>query len=94
MERTTNYQVRVFKAGVDPNTPSDGTQPTMPNKEQLRLEARCMLLGSAGCRLCVLPVSPRVLGKMQLWRRPLSRCCSKICDVPAVRCRCGNFGLL
>ena len=33
------YQVRVYKAGVDPNTPSDGTQPTMPDKEQLRLEA-------------------------------------------------------
>ena len=32
------FQVRVFKAGVDPNTPSDGTQPTMPDKEQLRLE--------------------------------------------------------
>ena len=34
----TQFQVRVFKAGVDLNTPSDGTQPTMPNKEQLRLE--------------------------------------------------------
>ena len=28
----------VFKTGVDPNTPSDSTQPTMPDKEQLRLE--------------------------------------------------------
>ena len=39
MQHTTKYQVRVFKAGVDPNTPSDGTQPTMPDKELLRLEA-------------------------------------------------------
>jgi len=39
VQQTTRYQVRVFKAGVDPNTPSDGTQPTMPDKEQLRLEA-------------------------------------------------------
>ena len=28
----------MFKAGVDLNTPSDGTQPMMPDKEQLRLE--------------------------------------------------------
>ena len=39
MQDTATYQVRVFKIGVDPNTPSDGTQPTMPDKEQLRLEA-------------------------------------------------------
>ena len=39
VQQTTEYQVHVFKAGVDPNTPSDGTQPTMPDKEQLRLEA-------------------------------------------------------
>ena len=39
MQSTRTYQVRVFKIGVDPNTPSDGTQPTMPDKEQLRLEA-------------------------------------------------------
>ena len=36
---TDQYQVRVYKAGVDPHTPSDGTQPTMPDKEQLQLEA-------------------------------------------------------
>ena len=40
VQNTTEYQVCVFKAGVDPNTPSDGTQPTMPDKEQLRLEVR------------------------------------------------------
>ena len=34
----TQFQVRVFKAAVDLNTPSDGTQLMMPNKEQLRLE--------------------------------------------------------
>ena len=39
VENTRTYQVRVFKAGVDPKTPSDGTQPTRPDKEQLRLEA-------------------------------------------------------
>ena len=35
----TQLQVCVFKAGVDLNMPSDSTQPTMPDKEQLRLEA-------------------------------------------------------
>ena len=40
MDHSTRYEVRVFKAGVDPYTPSDGTQPTMPDKEQLRLEVR------------------------------------------------------
>ena len=35
----TQFQVQVFKAGVDLNTPSDGMQPTMPDKEQLQLEA-------------------------------------------------------
>jgi hypothetical protein len=39
MQNTATYQVRVFKIGVNPYTPSDGTQPTMPDKEQLRLEA-------------------------------------------------------
>ena len=39
MDNSTKYEVRVFKAGVDPYTPSDGTQPTMPDKEQLRLAA-------------------------------------------------------
>ena len=39
MQSTRTYQVRVFKIGADLNTPSDGTQPTMPDKEQLRLEA-------------------------------------------------------
>ena len=29
----------MYKAGLNLNTPSDGTQPTMPDKEQLRLEA-------------------------------------------------------
>ena len=33
------YQVRVCKAGVDLDMPSDGTQPMRPDKEQLRLEA-------------------------------------------------------
>ena len=33
------YQVCVYKAGVDPNMPSDSTQPMRPDKEQLRLEA-------------------------------------------------------
>ena len=35
VDNSTMYQVRVFKAGVDLNTPSDGTQPTMPDKEAL-----------------------------------------------------------
>ena len=34
----TQFQVRVFKTGADPNTPSNGTQPTMPDKELLQLE--------------------------------------------------------
>ena len=29
----------MFKAGVDPNMPTDDTKPTRPDKEQLRLEA-------------------------------------------------------
>ena len=52
-------EVRVFKAGVDPHTPSDGTQPTMPDKEQPWLEAlraagECWLqaLRAAGLALC------------------------------------------
>ena len=39
VQHATKYQVCVFKAGVDPNTPSDRTQLTMPDKELLRLEA-------------------------------------------------------
>ena len=39
VHHTTMYEVCVFKAGVDLYTPSDGTQPTMPDKEQLRLAA-------------------------------------------------------
>ena len=61
----TQFQVHVFKASVDPNTPSDGTKPTRPDKEQLRLEA-LHAARSPGCRLCVLLASPCVLGMMRL----------------------------
>ena len=39
MQSTMTYQVCVFKISMDLYMPSDSTQPMMPDKEQLQLQA-------------------------------------------------------
>ena len=51
MDNITEYQVRVFKAGVDPNTPSDGTQPCNDARQRTasaRSTACCQRVLAAG----------------------------------------------
>ena len=58
MDCTGTFQVGVVNTGVDPHTPSNGTQPTRPDKEQLWLavlhaarESWLQALGAAGLAL-------------------------------------------